>query len=66
MVTKQTLAHWVSLGLKRALTPRNIQSGFRTIDISPFNKNALNGHFGPNAAYSHGGTEVAAAPTQGQ
>jgi hypothetical protein len=66
MVIKQILAHWVSLGLRRALTPRNIQSGFRTTRIFSYNKNALNAHFGSNAAYNRGCTKVAAVSTQGQ
>ena len=49
--TKQTLAHWVSLALRRALTPQNIKKGFSTTGILPFNRDAMNVHLGPSAAY---------------
>ena len=49
--TKQTLAHWVSLALRRALTPQNIKKGFSTTSILPFNRDAMNVHLGPSAAY---------------
>ena len=42
-VGKQELAQWVSLGLQKALTPRNIKSGFRTAGIQPLNKEAMLG-----------------------
>jgi hypothetical protein len=53
-VSKQTLAHWVSLGLGRDLTPQNIKSGFKNIGIFPFDETALDGQFGPNGSYEHG------------
>jgi hypothetical protein len=53
VVTKLTLAHWVSLGLRRALTPQNIKGGFRSTKIFPFNEGVLNEHFGPSIAYDH-------------
>jgi hypothetical protein len=53
VVTKQTLTHWVSLGLKRALTPQNIKKGFKSIGIFLFHKVALNKNFGLNASYEH-------------
>jgi hypothetical protein len=53
VVSEQTLAHWVSLGLRRALTPQNIKSGFRSTRIFPFDKATLNQHFGLNASYEH-------------
>ena len=45
-VGKQELAQWVSLGLQKALTPRNIQSGFRAAGIQPLNKEAILGKMG--------------------
>jgi hypothetical protein len=53
VVTKQTLEHWVSLGLKRALTPQNIKNGFRSTGIFPLNENAVDSHFGPNGTFEH-------------
>ena len=49
--TKQMLAHWVSLALRRALTPHNIKKGFSSTGILPFNRDAMNVHLGPSAAY---------------
>jgi hypothetical protein len=51
VVTKQTVAHWVSLGLKRTLTPQNIKNGFRSTSIFPLNENAVDEHFGPNGTF---------------
>ena len=34
-VTKENLANWVSLALRKALTPTNIQSGFRGLEFGP-------------------------------
>ena len=45
-VGKQELAQWVSLGLQKALTPKNIQNGFRTAGIQPLNKEAMLGKMG--------------------
>ena len=53
--TKQTLAHWVSLALKRALTPHNIRSGFSSTGILPFNRDAMNVHLGPSATFDEQG-----------
>ena len=39
--SKNILAQWVSLSLRKALTERNIQSGFRKAGIYPLNKNAV-------------------------
>jgi hypothetical protein len=40
--SKATLAHWVSLGLKRALSSNNIRQGFKATRILPLNKEAVN------------------------
>ena len=45
--SKQTLAMWVSKGLERALTRRNIAIGFRSIGIFPLNPEAVNAHMDP-------------------
>lgn len=39
--SKDILAQWVSLSLRKALTEKNIQSGFRKAGIHPLNKNAV-------------------------
>ena len=36
----------MSLGLQKALTPRNIKSGFRVAGIQPLNKEAMLGKMG--------------------
>jgi len=45
--TKSTLAHWVRLALRKALTKENINSGFRGRDIYPVNHTALNLYLAP-------------------
>jgi hypothetical protein len=35
------LAQWVSLALKKTLTPNNIQKGFETIGLWPLNPNVM-------------------------
>jgi hypothetical protein len=37
------LAQWVSLVLKKALTPNNIQKGFEITSIWPLNPNVMQG-----------------------
>ena len=49
--TKEVLAHWVSLGLRKALSICNIRSGFRRTGIYPLNNKALDGHFTPSEPY---------------
>ena len=49
--TKQTFAHWVSLALRRALTPHNIKKGLSSCGIFPFNSNAMSSHLRPSVAY---------------
>jgi hypothetical protein len=44
---KEDLAKWVSLGLERALTSKNIKQGFRGTWIWPLNPEALAGKMGP-------------------
>ena len=51
LATKQMLAHWVSLALRRALTPHNIKKGFSSTGILPFNRDAMNVHLGLSVAH---------------
>jgi hypothetical protein len=48
---KETLAQWVSLALKKALTSKNIKFGFAAAGIMPLNQKALDGQFGPSKAF---------------
>ena len=47
-VEKQTLAHWVDLSLKRALSKSNIKVGFRGTGIWPLNLEKMQHHMGPS------------------
>ena len=47
-VEKQTLAHWVDLSLKRALSTSNIKVGFRATGIWPLNLEKMQHHMGPS------------------
>jgi hypothetical protein len=55
---KGTLAKWVSLGLKKALTSANIKSGFKVTGIYPLNAHAVDKLFGPSEGF------VAAKPEE--
>lgn len=55
---KGTLAEWVSLGLKKALTSANIKSGFKVTGIYPLNAHAVDKHFSPSEGF------VAARPEE--
>ena len=46
--TKSTLAHWVHLALRKALTKENISSGFRATGIYPLNRAAVNSYLAPS------------------
>lgn len=48
---KKILATWVSKALERALTHRNITSGFRTTGIYPLNPHAMDPHIGPSKQF---------------
>ena len=48
---KTTLAQWVSLGLRKALTSSNIVSGFRGTGIWPINPAAMNRHLTPSEIF---------------
>jgi len=51
------LTEWVDLGLKRALTAVNIQKGFASTGIWPYNSQALEKKMGPNRLF-HSNTVV--------
>lgn len=57
--TKSTLAHWVHLALRKALTKENICSGFRATGIYPLNTAAVNSYLGPADIFE--ASEAAAA-----
>ena len=61
--SKDTLAQWVSLGLRRALNPNNIKKGFSATGILPLNFNAVQEHMRPSQTYRY--TEVQ-EPQQGE
>jgi hypothetical protein len=48
---KEVLATWVSSALEKALTEKNITSGFRTTDIFPLNPQAMDDKMGPSEFY---------------
>ena len=48
---KETLAHWISLALRKALTERNIVSGFRATGIFPLNRGAAAHLMKPSALF---------------
>ena len=49
---KETLAHWVSLALRKALTEKNIKSGFRAAGIFLLDRGAILRHLKPSIVYS--------------
>ena len=58
-VTKEILANWVSLALKKALTTKNIQGGFRGAGIWPLNLEAMKLKMGPSEGFKRStATEV--------
>jgi hypothetical protein len=49
--SKDTLAQWVSLSLKKALTEGNIKNGFVTTGIWPLNEHAVDTMLAPSEAF---------------
>jgi hypothetical protein len=49
--SKDTLAQWVSLSLKKALTKSNIRKGFATIGIWPLNDHAVDTMLAPSKSF---------------
>ena len=48
---KEDLAQWISLSLKKALTPTNIKAGFRSYGIWPLNPHAMIDKMGPSKPF---------------
>jgi hypothetical protein len=48
---KEVLAKWVSAALLKALSEKNIKSGFRATGIFPFNSHAMDDKMGPSEFY---------------
>jgi hypothetical protein len=57
-VSKEILASWVSAALEKALTEKNMKSGFHSTGISPFNPRTMDGKMGPNEFYRGGPSTV--------
>jgi hypothetical protein len=49
--SKEVLAKWVFVALEKALTKKNIKSGFCTTGIFPFNPHAMDEKMGPSEFY---------------
>jgi hypothetical protein len=49
--TKEVLAKWVSAALDKAMSEKNIKSGFRATGIFPFNPHAMDDKMGPSDFY---------------
>jgi hypothetical protein len=49
--SKDTLAQWVSLSLKKALTEGHIKKGFEATGIWPLNDHAVNNMLTPSEAF---------------
>lgn len=52
---KETLAHWVSLSLRKALSESNIRAGFKRAGIYPLNRHAVDRHLAPSETYDQEG-----------
>ena len=48
---KEDLAQWVSLALKKAMTPTNIKKGFSATGIWPLNRTAMDDKMGPSKVF---------------
>jgi hypothetical protein len=64
--SKEVLATWVSSALTKALTHKNITSGFRTIGIFPFNPHAMQDKIGPSEFYREVPMTTAACMPHGE
>ena len=65
---KETLAQWVSLALKKALSPGNIKSGFGGAGILPLNPTTIDGQLAPSTVFENAANEegiVAETPMEG-
>lgn len=67
---KETLAQWVSLALRKALSERNLKNSFASTGILPFNQTAVDGQFAPSRAFEVEGVAeegiVAESPLDGR
>jgi hypothetical protein len=52
------LAQWRSLSLKKALTPKNIQAGFKAIGILPLNKDRMSAKMGPSEGFNQKALDI--------
>jgi hypothetical protein len=53
--SKETLAHWVSLVLKKALIESNIQQGYLATGIWPLNNHAVDNMLAPSLSFDRAG-----------
>jgi hypothetical protein len=51
--TKETLAHWVSLVLRKALSKNNIEKGFSKTGIYPLNQTAVDKQLAPSQSFQN-------------
>ena len=58
MTMKEDLAQWVSLALKKAMTPSNIKAGFKCIGIWPLDNTAMINKMGPSEGFIEKSLEV--------
>jgi hypothetical protein len=56
--SKEILASWVSAAFEKALTEKNVKSGFHTTCIFPFNPRAMDEKMGPSEFYRGGSSTV--------
>lgn len=57
-VEKNVLCEWTSKALEKALSPKNIQSGFRKTGIWPLHKEAVSKSLLPSEGFEQGGEEA--------
>jgi hypothetical protein len=55
---KEDLAQWMSLSLKKALTPENIKAGFRATGILPLDKDRMSAKMGPSEGFNHKAQDI--------
>jgi hypothetical protein len=65
--TKETLAHWVSLALRKALNENNITKGFKKTGIYPLDRTVVDKELGPSETFrSEHNTENSSLPEEGR
>jgi hypothetical protein len=55
---KEDLAQWVSLSLKKALTPQNIKAGFKATGILPLDKDRMSAKMGPSEGFNQKAQDI--------